>query len=82
MDNNKIPITETATFFPNYTSIDNIVLNGDMRSFDSFSGNDKYVFYSNVYNLSDSDIEQLSINYFILKTFKKGKVRIEILKRK
>ncbi len=81
MDENTININETATFFPNSTSIDNIELNNDQRSFEKFSGNEKYVLYSNVYNLSDDNLEILHNNYTIIKSFEKNKVRIELLIR-
>ena len=82
MDDKKLPITKTASFFPNSTSIDNIDLNGDMRSFIGFSGTEKYVFYSNVYNLNDEDLKTLHQNYHILKSFEKHNVRIEIMQKK
>ncbi len=82
MDNHNIPITETASFFPNNTTIDNVDVNGDMRSFRIFSGNENYIFYSNVYNLTDSEFTTLRSTYDILETFKKGGVRIEILQKK
>jgi hypothetical protein len=82
MDNNQISISETASFFPNCTSIDNIELNGDMRSFVIFTGKENYVFYSNVYNLSDNDIEILNENYYVLKSFEKRNVRVELMKKK
>ncbi|MHA7057828.1 hypothetical protein ACWGOQ_0011445 [Aquimarina sp. M1] len=82
MDQHKLPIIKTASFFPNDTSIDHIDLNGDMRTFKNFSGNEIYVFYSNVYNLSDMELQELDKNYYPLKSFKKNNVRIEIMKKK
>lgn len=81
MDNRHLPVSETASFFPNCTSIDNVDLNGDMRSFISFSGTENYVFYSNVYNLNDDELELLHHNYHILESFNSGKVRVEIMQR-
>jgi uncharacterized membrane protein len=81
MDDKKLPVTETASFFPNRTSIDNIDLNGDIRPFTGFSGTEKYVFYSNVYNLSDEDLKTLHQYYHILKSFEKHNVRIEIMQK-
>lgn len=82
MDSNSIPISKTASFFPNTLSIDHIDLNYDLRKFCKFSGTEEYAFYSNVYNLSDSELEELHQNYFILKTFSKFNVRIEIMQKK
>jgi len=81
MDDNQIAIEETASFFPNCTTIDNIDVNGDMRSFLNFSGKEEYVLYSNVYNLSDSEFKLLYQKYKQLKSFEKQNVRVELLKR-
>lgn len=81
MEDNELPISQTASFFPNTSLIDDVDLNGDMRSFTGFSGTEKYIFYSNVYNLSDEDLKTLSCNYQILKSFRKRNVRIEIMQR-
>ena len=82
MDENEIDINKTATFFPNYTAIDNIELNGDKRSFINFSGKEHYVLYSNVYNLKDEDLELLHQNYDSIKIFETCRVRVEIFKKK
>ncbi|MDO7137349.1 hypothetical protein [Algibacter lectus] len=79
MEEKGIPIGKTASFFPNSTSIDNIDLNGDIRAFEGYSGDETYVFYSNVYNLSDEELQELQENYYTLKLFKKNNVRIEIM---
>lgn len=81
IDEEEIKLTDVATFFPNYHSLDAIDLNGDLRSFSSFSGNNKFVFYSNVYNLTDKELERLSTNYTVIKTFKRRTVKIDILER-
>jgi len=81
MDDRGLSVAETASFFPNSTSIDNIDLNGDMRSFISFTGSEKYVLYSNVYNLSDEDYDVLQNEYRILKTFERFNVRIELMQK-
>lgn len=81
LDDNHLAITETASFFPNYTAIDNIDLNGDMRSFKKFTGKEEFVFYSNVYNISDNEFDILHHNYIIIKTFKERNVRIEIMQK-
>jgi len=81
MDEQKIDINDTASFFPNSTSIDNVDLNGDKRSFKGFSGNEIYVFYSNVYNLSDDELEILHKNYLVIKSFEKHNVRVELMMR-
>lgn len=81
MDDNQLDISETASFFPNYTTIDNVDLNGDMRSFIKFTGKEKFVFYSNVYNLSDIEFDLLHQNYTTKRIFKKRNVRIEIMQK-
>ena len=81
MEAQKIPIAETESFFPNNTSIDDIDLNGDMRSFEYFVGSKKYVFYSNVYNPKDDELLLLHKNYKILKTFTNNNVRVELMEK-
>lgn len=80
LDENDIPISTTATFFPNITTLDHIDLNGDQRSFISFTGDEPFVLYSNVYNLTDQEFDLLRRKYTILKTFSTRNVRVEILK--
>lgn len=79
MDERKIPISETASFFPNSTTIDYVNLNDDNRFFKSFTGNEMYVFYSNVYNLSDENLELLHKDYSIIKSFEKNNIRVELM---
>lgn len=78
----EINIERTASFFPNKTQIDNIQLNGDKRSFTDFSGNEKFVFYSNVFNIGDNQYKTLKNNYTPFKTFQKWKIRIVLYKKK
>ncbi len=81
LDENKIKINNTASFFPNNTSIDAVDLNGDQRAFLDFSGQENYVLYSNVFNIKDAEYEMLEDEFKIIKSFEKRGVRIEILKR-
>lgn len=81
MDSTQINISETATFFPNATTINNVDLNLDMRSFIGFTGKEKYIFYSNVYNVSYDDLDSLQLNYHIIKSFKTRNVRIELMQK-
>lgn|GEM_PF-394959 len=80
LDENEIPIAETATFFPNSTTIDNVELNGDLRSFPYFTGEQPYVLYSNVYNLTDEEFDLINKKYRIIKTFNKYNIRVELMK--
>ena len=82
MDQNDIPVSATASFFPNATSLDNITLNSNMEAFQDFSGNEQYVFYSNVYNLSDEHLLVLKNDYLNLKEFRQNRVRIELLQKR
>ncbi len=81
MDGANLSIDKTATFFPNSTTIDNIDLNGDQRSFINFTGIEQYVFYSNVYNLTDKELQTLKQEYHVIKSFEQRNVRIEIMER-
>lgn len=81
LDDNKILLDDTETFFPNYNSIDEIEHNGDLRKMKGFTGNSNFVMYSNVYNVSDEVIDDLKENYTIVQSFEKMNVRVEILKK-
>jgi hypothetical protein len=79
---NNINIEKTATFFPNATTIDNIDLSGNLRKFEKYDSTNNYIFYSNIYNLSDEIYENLDTNYRIIKKFEKSRIHIIIYKRK
>lgn len=81
LDDNEIKINNTASFFPNNTSIDVVELNNDQRRFLDFSGQEHYVLYSNVYNIKDSEYEILENKYDVIKSFENRGVRVEILKK-
>tara|TARA_B110000902_G_scaffold4936_1_gene5778 strand:- start:652 stop:1191 length:540 start_codon:yes stop_codon:yes gene_type:complete len=82
LDTMNIDISEVASFFPNYNKIDEIDLNGNQKSFTKFTNNSNYVFYSNVYNLSDKDYELLNNNYLEIKRFKRVNIVVSILKKR
>ena len=79
LNTNNINIDEVASFFPNYTSLDLVDFKGDKRSFSKFNNKNKYVFYSNVYNLTDEEYYDLDKNYSSLKKFTKHNITINIL---
>lgn len=82
IDAEKINFKEVGTFFPNYNTLDQIDLNGDTRSFSRFAEEDQYIFYSNVYNVTDDEITVMKEHYEEIKRFSSWKVYISILKRK
>ncbi|PQJ78153.1 hypothetical protein [Polaribacter porphyrae] len=69
LNKNAIDISNVGSFFPNYTKLDYIDLEGDKRSFAKFNGKNKFVFYANVYNLTDEELNILDKNYTELKQF-------------
>lgn len=78
LNNNAISIESVATFFPNKTTIDNIELNNDYRRFSEFNGENSYVLYSDVYNLSDENYAKLDKNYTLLKQFNNNNINTTI----
>lgn len=78
LNENQIDINDVATFFPNYNRLDYIDFKGDKRSFANFTGDNKYVLFSTVYNLSDEEIKILENNYSILKQFNNFNIDIII----
>ena len=81
-DKKHINIDSVATFFPNINTLDDVMLNGDKRSFSMFNGNNLYVLYANVYNLSDDDYAALKTNYLPVKTYSSLTVKVVILQHK
>ncbi len=78
MNKQGVAVEKTASFFPNECSIDDVDLSGDKRSFSSFDGFNKYVFYSNVYNLTDQEFELIEKNYTAIKTFSSSRIYITL----
>ncbi|MBL4604111.1 MAG: hypothetical protein JKY02_00135 [Flavobacteriaceae bacterium] len=76
----KIDVTEVASFFPNYTKIDEIDLDGNQKSFTRFPNENKYVLYSNVYNLTDQEYDLLEKNYVEIKRFERFNIYVSIYK--
>lgn len=81
MDEQEIPIEETASFFPNINTIDHVDLNNDKRSFIPFTGKEKYLLYSNLYNPLDSDFDVIEQHYTPIKRFQKNRVKIILYKQ-
>lgn len=82
IDKEKIDIKNIATFFPNGGEIDNVDLNNDHRRWAEFTGNEPYVFYSNVFNLSDEEIDLIHRDYRLVQSFSSFGVRTELYEKK
>lgn len=82
MDNQNININGVGTFFPNAYVLDDVDLSKDYRAFKSFTGEEPYVFYSNVYNVKDQNYNIIVNNYEAFKKFSNKTVYIQIFKRK
>jgi len=84
LNKNKIDVENVASFFPNKTALHHVDFKNDYRAFKNFNKKNKYVFYSNVYNLSDDDYKSLDTDYSILKEFKNNNIQVilYILKEK
>lgn len=78
LNKEKIDIDKVASFFPNLTTLDNIDFSKDQRAFTKFNTKNKFVFYSNIYNLTDEEYEILDTNYSILKEFNKNNISVTI----
>lgn len=78
LKDNKIKISEVATFFPNLNKLDHIDFSGNQQSFSKFTGKNKYVFYANVFNLTDEEYQILDKNYSRQKEFSKFNISIII----
>jgi hypothetical protein len=81
---NDIPVENTGSFFPNTASFKLIDLSEENRSFHYASiENDKYILFSNVYNLKDDIIDELffSGNWIKKKIINKGGVLMILFAR-
>jgi hypothetical protein len=78
-----IDFTEVQSFFPNVATIDAIDLNGDQRNFDNFDGSSRYVFYSNIFNVSDEEYDKIHDvkNYKSIKQFERNGVVVSIFEK-
>ena len=82
LNSNDIEIESVASFFPNRSMFDEIDFRGCTKSFTEFNRENKYVFYSSVYNLSDKYYDTLDKNYILIKKFEKFNVYIYIYRIK
>ena len=65
LDKKQIDFKEVHSFFPNVASINQIDLNGDPRNFDNYDGKSNYVFYSNIYNITDKEYDEIhNLEYY------------------
>ncbi len=83
MDKNQIRVNETASAFPNTAEFKYLDLSNSLKSFSEIDlDNNKYFFYSNVYNdLSDSEIDRLKKEFKLIKTVESFGVFISIYKK-
>jgi hypothetical protein len=83
MDLNHIPVSETGSEVPNTSPIDYIELNGDLRAFHRADlKHDKFVFYSNLYNMfTDKEIDQLKNHWIVEKEYRWLQIRVTLYKR-
>ena len=82
LDNENINFDQVSSFFPNANTLDDIDLNGDMRSFTKFTPGAEYVFYSNVNNVSDEVYTSLLEDYDLVKEYREWRVYVHIYKIK
>ncbi|MDP2087834.1 MAG: hypothetical protein Q8J84_00360 [Flavobacteriaceae bacterium] len=82
LDKEKIEISKVASFFPNTASFDAIDLNNDQRRFSKFNEHNKYLFYSNIFNISDQEYNRIINDYIPIKSFKKNGIFVWICKKK
>jgi hypothetical protein len=83
IDNENIDYQEVQSFFPNLASMNLIDLNGNERRFTFYNGKGKYVFYSNVFNVTDLEYDEIhdQRNYECIRKFESNQVFIHIFKK-
>jgi hypothetical protein len=80
-----IPYTEIGSFFPNLGSFKNTDLSLDSTSFkEADPGSDKFILFSNIFNLPDTDISVLKNRYIweIRHEIKKKNIYMILFKRR
>jgi hypothetical protein len=84
LDKTGIPVPEVGSDFPNLYPIGITDLSEDTRSFKSKDlQTDRYILYSNVYNgFTDEELLALQTEWEVVKTWKKGRVRMILYRRK
>ncbi len=82
LDKNNIKVQKVGTFFPNSTTIDNIDFNNDYRLFKHFNGENEYILFSNVYNLTDKEYNSIDNKYILIKSFSKNNIYVNLYKLK
>ena len=83
LDQEHIDFKQVQSFFPNLANIDRIDLNGDSRSFNYYDGTRKYIFYSNIFNVTDQEYDEIHnpANYTLRKHFESQQVFIDIFEK-
>jgi hypothetical protein len=81
LDENRIPVQEVGSFFPNTATIDAIDLNNRNVAFPNFV-DQQYVFYSTVYNIDDNVLARLKTHYSKVTEFANDNVSVIILVKK
>jgi hypothetical protein len=84
MNDNKIPVSETGSAFPNSTEFKYLDLSNSKIKFPEKNLQfQDYIFYSNIYNdFSDNELHQLSKNFSILKEYKSRGISIILYKKR
>ena len=84
IDDNKIPVNEIGSTFPNVQSFKFIDLADDERKFiEKDLQQNKYIFYSNAFNdFTDEDIDDLEENWKVVKSLEKMNVCVILYEKK
>lgn len=81
LNRENIDLGEVKSFFPNAVSFNYIDLNNDPRQFGNFDGTNEYVFYSNIFNIPDTDYDLIMTKYKLLKRFDNRGIYVGIYKK-
>lgn len=83
IDENEIPIESIGSTTPNDTKLKYIDLSGDERKFPRMDfSKDKYILYSNVYNMfTDEQLKELKEEWILVKEYRLIQVRITLYQR-
>lgn len=83
LDEKNIPFSEVGSEIPNTTPLKYIFLNGDERFFPMKDlENQKYIFYSNVFNMfTEEEIDELKNNWILEKEYRCVQVKVQLYRK-
>lgn len=78
----QIDLSQVGSFFPNIYSDEELSLSNNNNAFVQYDSSNKYVLYSNIFNLQKPQYLQLHANYNVIRQFNKNGIVVEVLEKR